>query len=171
MKYWIISDTHMQHENILNWCGRKAGYEQVILDSISKHVAPDDVLIHLGDVAWLQPKKWHTLLREACKGKMWLVLGNHDRNSISWHLSRGWDFVGHSMAFQRHGKKILFTHKPIADNGYDLNVFGHLHLTGHRDEEYQAIKNEKHLLIEIESHMGVRDLDKVLKHKIREMES
>jgi hypothetical protein len=70
----------------------------------------------------------------------------------------------------RHGKRILFTHKPQPVGDYDINVHGHLHNTGHRDEEYQAIKHDGQLLIEIESSFDIKNLDKLLRKKIQEME-
>lgn len=168
MKYWIISDTHMQHANILKWCERKEGYEEVILKSIWDNVGVDDVLIHLGDVAWKNPMDWNMAVNEGCRGRTWLVKGNHDRNTHSWYLGRGWDFVADSFMLNRFGKRILFTHVPQAKAGYyDINIHGHLHTMGHHDEEYQKTKHDGQILIEIESHMGVKSLDSVLNKFIK----
>jgi calcineurin-like phosphoesterase family protein len=172
MSYDITSDTHFNHYAIVDkWGDRKEGFEEKILTSIQKTVAKGDVVIHLGDFAWYKHKMWAERFIEACNGaKVWLIKGNHDKHSNSWWLDRGFDFVAESFMMERHGKRVLFTHKPQPKaDSYDIGVHGHLHNTGHRDMEYQAIKHDGQLLIEIESSFDIRNLDKLIQKKIQEM--
>jgi len=171
IKYWITSDTHFNHYACVDgWGNRGEGFEEKILDSIRRNVKKGDVIIHLGDFAWYKHKLWCTKFREACgEAKVWLIKGNHDRNSNSFFLDGGFDFVGDSFMMERHGKRILFTHKPQPVGDYDINVHGHLHTTGHRDMEYQDIKHDGQLLIEIETSFDIKNLDKLLQKKIQEM--
>lgn len=168
MKFWIISDTHFAHSNIIKWCGRKEGYEEVILKSIYDNVKHDDVLIHLGDVAWKHPVKWNQLLNTYCKGKTWLVKGNHDKQTHAWYLSKGWDFAADQFMMNRLGYNILFTHIPQPETRYyDINIHGHLHNQEHHDKEYQRIKHNNQILVQIEDCMGVQSLDSLINRHIK----
>ena len=48
---YLITDTHLGHQNMLKSCGRPARFTNLILDSCRKMVRSNDMLIHLGDVA------------------------------------------------------------------------------------------------------------------------
>jgi calcineurin-like phosphoesterase family protein len=129
MNYWGVADTHLGH-NLLHteeYGGRPIGFEETTLSKITKTVMPNDVLIHFGDVAFYKDEYWNLRLRESCKGKMWLVRGNHDKKSSSWYLEHGWDFVGDEILLNIFGKRVLMTHRPAIDGDYDLNIHGHLH--------------------------------------------
>ena len=150
MKHWVISDTHLGHEACKKFCGRPDHFEDKILKACEQ-IAEDDVLIHLGDVSFHDDHYWQGLLRIAVKGKLWLVRGNHDSRSDTWYLNEGWDFVADQMTLKRFGKIIVFSHTPVADNGYDFNIHGHFHNTYHHLEpELVAIKNDKQILVACE---------------------
>jgi len=153
MNIWIITDTHFGHEKIIDFCNRPKNFEKSILKNM-QCVRDNDVLIHLGDVAWKNEKYWNEIFLKTTKAKKWLVLGNHDKKSITWYLERGWDFVGDTISLDIYGKKILFSHIPIIDIGYDINVHGHFHnISSHYHEiELIAIRNKKHYLVYIEHH-------------------
>ena len=58
-------------------------------------ISENDILIHIGDVAWKNEKYWHKkLINEIPAKKKWLIKGNHDRRTYSWYVERGWDFIG-----------------------------------------------------------------------------
>ncbi len=150
MHYWLISDTHFGHDEMVEYCNRPKTFNEYLLASLSKDIGQDDVFIHLGDICIGRDEYWHSQLMDNCKAfKKWLVLGNHDSKSISWYLNHGWDFVSYTINLKMFGKSILFSHRPKADNGYDLNIHGHLHNQGHRDGE--DIRNEKQILIAVEN--------------------
>jgi calcineurin-like phosphoesterase family protein len=149
MNYWIIADSHFGHEKLKQF-GRPDYFEIMILNGLSK-IRPEDVLIHLGDICINKDVAWHLQL-EKINCRKWLVLGNHDKKSISWYLSHGWCWVGESFTFNMFGKKILFSHIPKIDIGYDLNIHGHFHNNSHRSNEPDilAIKNDRQILIAME---------------------
>lgn len=154
MKHWIIADTHFGHDNIKDYGQRPDDFEDRILKHL-KVVQPEDVLIHLGDVAFYNAQKWNMALRNAVAGKMWLVRGNHDKShSDTWFLKHGWDFVGENITLCRFKKTILLSHKPMPNNGYDLNIHGHLHNIYHHDLEPEMLeaKNDKQHLVAMEHH-------------------
>ena len=84
--------------------------------------------------------------------KRWLVRGNHDSKSYSWYSEHGWDFIAERITMKMFGKTIAFSHMPIKDDGYDINIHGHFHNSDHRrhEPELLAIKNEKQKLVMME---------------------
>lgn len=151
MKYWIVSDTHFGHDKIKAYCGRPDDFEERLLNNISR-LNHDDVLVHLGDICWHNHAEWHNKLMNASCCVRWLVRGNHDKKSYSWYLDHGWDFAGERITLDMFGKTIALTHRPIADDGYDLNIHGHFHNAIHRELEPEllAIKNDKQILVKME---------------------
>lgn len=129
--YWILTDTHFGHDKLVKSGYRKEGFEDKILDNVEAVVREGDILIHLGDVAFYDTKRWHTnfcSLVHLLGAKAWLVKGNHDKDTMGWYLDRGWDFVGEELAVDLYGCKCLFTHVPVKmRHRFDLNVHGHLH--------------------------------------------
>ena len=123
-RYWITTDTHLGHANIARYCNRPDDYNERILDGLSV-LGYYDVLIHLGDVAF-KTKGWEEKYLGNIPCKKWLVVGNHDK-SYTWHLKKGWDWVGESMILERYGKRIEFSHKPTPIMNSDMQIFGHFH--------------------------------------------
>jgi len=149
MKIWIIADTHFGHKKVIEF-GRPEDFEEKLMASL-KVVKPDDILIHLGDVALSgEDEIWNSRIVHRSSAYMWLLLGNHDK-SMAWHLKAGWDFAGRRIVIKRFGKKILFSHKPVKiTEDIDLNIHGHLHDGIHRDKEFSKIITDRHLLVSME---------------------
>lgn len=143
MKIWLITDTHFGHDKIKTYCERPDNFEKTILKNLKKVLNHDDILIHLGDFCIGNDAKWHELFMSAVPCKKWLLLGNHDSKSSSWYLSHGWDFVGNSIQVSYFGKKILFSHTPLAIGENDLMIHGHFHNTLHRLLEKQWVSKEE----------------------------
>lgn len=141
MKYYIISDTHFNHKDIIGYCQRPDNHEQLMLRNILLTVPTNGCLIHLGDFALGNEAAACAKLSQHCVGKKILVIGNHDSKSISWYLEHGWDFVCDSFKMKYCGKIICFSHKPQPwDGDWEINVHGHLHNLGHRDNEFKELK-------------------------------
>ena len=142
MKYWVITDTHLGHGKMEEYCGRPHNFETKILESLIC-VQESDVLIHLGDVCIGHDTDWHGLLLSACRGKTWLIKGNHDRKSNSWYMDNGWDFVADSVTVTLFGMRIAFSHRPITvHTDFDINIHGHHHNTLHHPEDQTTTKHK-----------------------------
>jgi len=121
--------------------------------TLPKVLKEKDLLIHLGDICFGKDKYWHSELQKIpCK--KWLVKGNHDSKSVAWYLSHGWDFVSNSFSLDIFGGEILFSHRPVKDTGYFLNIHGHFHNTDfHTHEpELAALLTQKHILLVMENN-------------------
>ena len=133
-KFWVIADTHFGHDNIIELAGRPVEFESKIIKSLVRTVKREDVLIHLGDFCIGRDAYWHDMFMSRIGCKKWLIRGDHDRQTDTWYLGHGWDFVGESATIDRYGETILFTHRPVSylDLNFGLNVHGHLHGDKHR---------------------------------------
>lgn len=164
MNFWVITDTHLGHDKMHTYCQRPQGFSEKTLRQIKHKVKPDDVLIHLGDFCVYRNEHWHKLFVEACPGKRWLIRGNHDRKTNSWYLAHGWDFVGDQVLLVMFKKRILLSHKPVAEGDFDINIHGHHHNTGHHPEDRV---DERHRLIFIEHEYTPIDLRAIVEVKRR----
>lgn len=128
MRTLIISDTHINHQNIATYCNRPADFSDTIKKNILARVQFDDRVIHLGDVFIGKSQGWDEW-RKGLPGHWILVRGNHDHKSCAWYMDHGFDFACDAMAF----RGCWLTHKPasLLPGGCNLNIHGHLHNIWH----------------------------------------
>ena len=135
---WVISDTHFNHENILNFVDKDGNkirsfhdvhhMNEIMIQNWNKLIRPQDKVYHLGDVYFgSQQSAEHVLSR--LNGKKRLIVGNHDT------------IYGKGNILQKYFQKIymwrLFkefnmclTHVPIHNSSFrkvEYNVHGHIH--------------------------------------------
>lgn len=127
MIYWILTDTHLGHGRMREYCGRPEGFEEKIFEALAV-VQPEDVLIHLGDFCIRRDEYWHKQFMSRCAAaKKWLLRGNHDKKTVAWYLEHGWDCVATEIVMRLHGMDLAFSHYPLPKGEWDLNIHGHLH--------------------------------------------
>ena len=151
MRIFLITDTHFNHQMLIDKGHRISNYEDIIWHNLSK-LPNDCLLIHLGDICIGNYLDVHNKLKLLPYKKV-LVKGNHDQSkSNHWYLSHGWDFICEQFQDTYFGKKILFSHVPVKDNGFDLNVHGHFHVINREEYniEFASILNHKHKLVALE---------------------
>lgn len=150
IKYWVITDSHFGHEKMMGDV-RPIGFDHLLFNNLEKQIRKEDVLIHLGDVAFNNDHKWHEDLLTKIPGKKWLIRGNHDKRSYTWYLDRGWDFVGDTFSMHIYGRDLVFSHTPVPGS-YDLNIHGHFHNVdpSFYEPELVSIKNDRQFLASME---------------------
>lgn len=128
MKYYLISDTHLKHENMKTYCDRPSDFTERIHKNIFNLLTQHDCLIHLGDVGIGKYESWDWMIR-AWPGKKVLIRGNHDRQrSTSWWMQHGFDFACDGMLF----RDCWLSHEPSTSLSVGtLNIHGHLHNIWH----------------------------------------
>ena len=150
---WVISDTHFYHDAMVELCQRPVDFNERILKACRYVIAPQDLLIHLGDVIFY---KYHTLkdLLDSIPCRKVLTLGNHDRRGSGWYSRNGFDFVCDAFTLD----DILFSHKPMPFDPQQirLNIHGHLHNTDHRAKPDWY--TDRHHLISLEQ-TGYKPID------------
>lgn len=143
MNYWLISDTHFNHQQIEQWGGRSGDWQEKIWKGL-RLLTPTDVLIHLGDICIGDDEKIHRGLNNLHCKKI-LVRGNHDKKSHNWYLEHGWGFVCDAFELIYQGYYIHLTHRPARPFGNQMmNIHGHTHGNMHRSEEHNEFYDPKY---------------------------
>jgi len=79
MSIYIISDTHFNHKNMIEYCGRPENFEDLIWENLKK-IPSDAQLFHLGDICLGKDIEVHQRLSTYPFNKT-LISGNHDKKS------------------------------------------------------------------------------------------
>ena len=80
MKYFVISDTHFLHDNIIKYCNRPEDFNKLLIKNWKNAVTDEDTVLHLGDVACGFTGREDKLKQifDLLPGKKYLIRGNHD---------------------------------------------------------------------------------------------
>lgn len=175
MGFIITTDTHLAHQNIMDFCGRPKAFEEQIIENLEQKASSTHILIHLGDVAWKEDRFWNRQITSMPYKKKWLIKGNHDKKSYEWYITNGWDFVGEELMLHYDGYNILFSHKPISLRrpirfmSPDINIHGHFHNTNIEEKVkkldpdlYEAYQEPGHILLILEHHYTPFNLNNIL---------
>lgn len=136
MNTFITSDTHFGHGRSIEFCPETRGqYEdaQAMNDDFRRQwnaiVQPDDLVYHLGDVAFMKVDDAVKYLN-SLNGKKILVEGNHDRKLLKDPAFRECFVEIHKyLDVSINGHKIIMCHYPF--NEWDQMHRGALHFHGH----------------------------------------
>lgn len=165
---YLISDTHFQHRNVIDYCGRPENHEELIKASL-KQLKPDDVLFHLGDIGIGKDEDFHIEFIEPIRSRTKILIrGNHDKKSDSWYLNHGWTAICEGIQLKLFGKRLFLTHRPPKDalaliRALDLDfvIYGHVH----NDERHVPqdnrclpfiLENEKYRAVNLEKFIAVQ---------------
>jgi calcineurin-like phosphoesterase family protein len=151
--YWLISDTHFSHANMLKFM-REDGtrvrpefetveeMDEIMIANWNAVVRPQDYILHCGDVCF-DYEKWDRNIAPRLMGHKRLVVGNHDRLKGT-PLMNHFEKVELWKRFDEQG--ILATHLPAHKDAitfkYTRNVHGHIH--------YKTLKSPVHANISVE---------------------
>lgn len=152
-KTWIITDTHFNHDMLIEAGYRPADFQDQICRNWGRVVEPQDTIIHLGDVIMKRPSELYHIL-SVLHGRKILVRGNHDRESDGWYERAGFSFVAQGILIGG----VWLTHAPQATlpDGAIINVHGHLHAGTHRTGP--SVDHCKLLTLEVDGY-GPVELD------------
>ena len=126
MNVFIISDTHFNHKNIIEYSGRPFKTVEEMNEEMIKRwnnkVGKDDFVMHLGDFA-LGNKEEVVKIRDRLNGNIILLKGNHDNKSVR---EAGFLIVKGTLEIDN----IIFSHNPLQKKDIPagfINVHGHIH--------------------------------------------
>jgi calcineurin-like phosphoesterase family protein len=125
---WFTSDTHFFHRNIIKYCqasrGRFKDEEEMndaIISAWNNRVGENDIVYHLGDVAFGAAIKAAAILSRL-NGKKILIKGNHDdRHLKSYQFVNSWDYVADSYL------EIMIDDIPVTLCHYPMIEWNHMH--------------------------------------------
>ena len=133
--YWLTSDHHFDHFNIISYCNRPfKSLDHMNLELIrrwNEKIKENDTVYHLGDIVFGKSNRGYDYFAEQLNGKIILIKGNHDDRSdvksiltsctlnfggIDWYCEHypsvkfKYNLCGHvheKFKFQRRGRNIL----------------------------------------------------------------
>lgn len=128
---WLISDTHFGHKNIIKYCNRPMNHNQIMVANWDALVAPEDTILHLGDLAvWYGPDEeyWLSVAFARPGKKFMLETGNHDKLKPNRYAKLGITIIPEFIQ-EIKGQRVLFSHWPddSRTSQWDINVHGHIH--------------------------------------------
>ena len=136
-RIFLISDTHFNHKNIIQYCDRPfhtvGEMNELIIYNWNKVVGEDDIVYHLGDFA-LGDRDECISIGQRLNGHKILIRGNHDHASDSIYLNAGFETIYKKpIDIEYGGRSIHLSHHPQQENNkVDFSIFGHIH--NHHDE-------------------------------------
>jgi len=136
MARYLISDHHFGHSNIIGYCDRPFAsvgeMNSVMLDRYYETVDPDDVLIHLGDIAMDMQNGRETIKRFDQLDADLLVRGNHD---VGLAPSEAPFPVVDACILEHRGYEFYCVHRPEAvPDAWDGWVLHGHHHNNHPDQ-------------------------------------
>lgn len=126
---YFTADTHFWHTNIIQYCNRPFSCVEVMNDWMiscwNAVVHADDLVYHLGDVAFGGVEKQIDVLDQLAGNKIF-ILGNHDQRRIL----KAYGETYRKLRIQEKGFDIFLRHEPLSISKsieYDLHLCGHVH--------------------------------------------
>lgn len=136
MKYFVISDTHFGHTNVIKYCNRPfkdaKEMDSVLIKNWNETVSNKDVVIHLGDFAFCSKER----AREICSelnGRKILIKGNHDNWSDEFYKEIGFDYISKYPIIwggtPDNNGFYMMSHAPLilSETTPYFNFYGHVH--------------------------------------------
>lgn len=130
--YFITSDLHFFHNNIMRFCPttRPWGTVEEMHEALVEHwnfvVGENDVVFHLGDFAFAGIEKVESILGRL-NGTLVFVMGNHDKTVRNQLKSKN-KFEYLEVTYNK--KKICMFHFPIYE--WNQKFRGSIHFYGHQ---------------------------------------
>ena len=149
--FFVTSDMHLSHKNLIYYSNRpyeptEEGLKQMNEDLLKPfdELPRGSTILNLGDicmnsdVTFQELKTYIDRMRENDK-HLWIVLGNHDRDTMSYHTGHNYDnpidfftALGFEKVFEYpfiYDGRCIFSHEPVylrpGTNFY--NIHGHTH--------------------------------------------
>jgi calcineurin-like phosphoesterase family protein len=134
--FYVVSDTHFLHRNIIRYAGRPADHEQMMIKRWTRAVGENDTILHLGDLFFGGKEGYEYFLYQIAPrltGKKYLILGNHDKRKCDYD-ALGFTVIK-SFSMWYRGYEVSFDHYPkLLDEDSHKKVFhvhGHIHSNGY----------------------------------------
>lgn len=154
--YWVISDTHFGHENILKFRDKEGSYfrgdlfqdvdhmNEVMIQNWNSVVKSGDRVYHLGDV-FFGSKDNFKKIWPRLNGSKSLIVGNHDDIKF---LSSGGFFRKVEMWKVFKDFNCILSHVPLHESSLgrgscNLNIHGHIHQNPSPVGPYKCVSVEQ----------------------------
>lgn len=134
---FFTSDSHWGHKRIIELCKRPFKDVEEMNNSLIKNwnkvVPKNGIVFHLGDFAFGGSELWNKVL-DQLNGKIYLILGNHDRGNLRENYIKKFELVTPQMQIEIEDRSIYLNHYPFLCYGGSYRgenavwqLFGHVH--------------------------------------------
>lgn len=154
-KIFFVSDTHFNHDNIIEFCKRPfetvEEMNEILIKKWNDKVPQDAIVYHLGDFAWGGFQAWEKHLSRL-NGDITLIIGNHDLKNLTTTAMKYFKNITQQMKIEVEGRKVYLNHCPLlayggtyrAKDGLEWQLHGHVHLS--RDPKKNTGKDHERCL-------------------------
>jgi calcineurin-like phosphoesterase family protein len=157
---WIISDTHLGHQNIIKFQQRPRSHELIMLSNWVDRVKETDQILHMGDVVVKRrgaPLRWLKLVGRL-PGEKFLIKGNHDLKDDEPYLDAGFTIIDEFML-----GAVAFTHRPVSEQfpgptvgkDWQVNIHGHTHSNDYNPKHDGVLDKTKTYINVCVEHTGL----------------
>lgn len=159
VKYFVTSDLHFYHKNILEFCpdtrpwGNVGDMNQGLIDHWNTQIGEDDVVLHLGDFSFGNKEQTQSIL-EQLNGNVVHLYGNHSKALRDQLCVYGFDYL----EFSYKGIKVICNH--YAQRVWNRSHFGSVHLFGHSHGSLEGIGRS--MDVGFDAHGRILTLDEAL---------
>jgi calcineurin-like phosphoesterase family protein len=142
---WFTSDTHFSHKNIIKYSERPFKdtdeMDEVLIANWNSIVKPNDIIYHLGDLAFCGVNKTQEIV-DRLNGHKYLRLGNHDKATVTRYKKYGFEQV-FTYDFLMYDIGVLFSHYPVDEQQLEsytaMRNMGHKNVHGHTHSEVTGL--------------------------------
>lgn len=149
--FFVVSDTHFYHNNIVKLCDRHEQIANLIgprkpievvdhnvymVDRWNSVVGPNDHVLHLGDLfLWRGDgrEKFERNILPRLNGEKYLIRGNHDKLKPREYEAMGFKVL-QPFTTWINGRRVSFSHYPQTASQFlenEIRVHGHIHNNGY----------------------------------------
>jgi len=130
--YFVSSDHHYGHYNVIKYCNRPFNYIQEMEYNLTKNwndtLSTKSNLIYNGD--FLMNPKYYKILLELNFNKIYFILGNHDNKNKLQKLIDEYNLnieIFKNLTIEFDNKQYFFTHFPYNCSDLVPSIIGHVH--------------------------------------------
>lgn len=127
---WYISDTHFNHNKIIEYCNRPFSNVEQMNETMIKRwnsvVRKDDIVYHLGDFGFGNKEEITDIVKKL-NGKIFLIKGNHCIHNNQWYRDCGFVEVYDCPIIIKDFLVLSHEPLPFVMNQVYVNLFGHVH--------------------------------------------
>lgn len=131
MEWFLTSDTHFNHANIIRYCSRPfsnvSEMNEALIENWNSVVKPNSSVIHCGDFAFAGRSDQVTNILKKLHGHIHLIIGNHDRGHVT--AASGFESVSNIRVFKIAGIELTACHYSM--RVWDKSHHGTYHCFGH----------------------------------------
>jgi len=190
---YFLSDPHFGHPNILEYEPKRKEvlgetieqHDAALIKRINYRVKADDILFILGDFSLCSGTVVQAYREQILCKKVSLILGNHDKHSVTYYYKCGFSVVCYEMVLKIAGEFVRLRHhpykkpwyrcffpwqyrekdrkkRPVHRGGFLLH--GHIHSGGHKGGAWKVRKKMINVGVDVTNYypISIREIESLI---------